>query len=169
MRQLGCCRACSTVISAKRSFGSVRKGPPEAVKMSRSTASRRSPMRHCSTALCSLSMGRMGTPARRAASVTTAPALTSTSLLARAMGIPACSAAKVGRIPCAPTSATTTRSFSGSAAASCSPSMPQRMRPRKALSCRNLWHACASPMTTPTGWKRSTCCASSSMLVFVAR
>jgi hypothetical protein len=99
MRQLGCCRACSTVISAKRSFGSVRKGPPEAVKMSRSTASHRSPMRHCSAALCSLSMGRMGTPARRAASVTIAPALTSTSLLARAMGIPACSAARVGQNP----------------------------------------------------------------------
>ncbi len=44
-------------------------------------------------ALCSLSTGRTATPRRRAAAITIAPAITSTSLLARAMVLPASIAA----------------------------------------------------------------------------
>ena len=47
-------------------------------------------------ALCSLSTGRMATPRRRAASTISAPAMTSTSLLASAIVLPASIAGEHG-------------------------------------------------------------------------
>ena len=61
---------------------------------------------------CSLSTGRICVPRARASSMTSGPATTSVSLLARATILPASSAAQVPRRPTAPTIALKTRSVS---------------------------------------------------------
>ena len=80
--------------------------------ISRRMLSFRSPHRHCQMALCSESIGRM--PPAPAAFITSAPAITSTSLVARAICFSASSAAMVGARARAPGMATTTRSHRGS-------------------------------------------------------
>ena len=94
--------------------------------MMREIADRSSPQRHCHIALCSLSTGSSSPPPCFAVAVTSAPAMTSTSLLARTTALPARRAASVGISPAAPTVPTTTRSASVSAA--CSSSGVQRAR-----------------------------------------
>ena len=64
-------------------------------------------------ALCSLSTGLIFTPCFRASAITIAPAITRTSLLARATSFPARIAASVGASPALPAVAITTRSTSG--------------------------------------------------------
>ena len=54
MRQVGCARASSRVMRSKLSRGRLRKGPPEAVRMSRRTSCGRRPSRHSCRAQCSL-------------------------------------------------------------------------------------------------------------------
>ena len=61
---------------------------------------------------CSLSTGRICVPRARASSMTSGPATTSVSLLARATILPASRAAQVPRNPTAPTIALKTRSVS---------------------------------------------------------
>ena len=73
---------------------------------------------------CSLSTGRISAPRRRAAAITRSPPQTRVSLLARATRLPRSTAARVGVSPTMPTTAVTTVSLSGRAAASTSPSMP---------------------------------------------
>ena len=75
-------------------------------------------------ALCSLSTGRIGTPLRRAASITRPPAITSTSLLASAMVLPASIAASTASSPAVPDEAHSTTSTSGCVATATSPSAP---------------------------------------------
>ena len=58
MLQLGWRRASDGAAVAIRSADHSRNGPPEAVRMSRDTAARSSPTRHCQMAECSESMGR---------------------------------------------------------------------------------------------------------------
>ena len=58
MRQVGWRRACSGVIAANSAAGVSRNGPPDAVRISRSTCARFSPTRHCQIAECSESIGR---------------------------------------------------------------------------------------------------------------
>ena len=64
--------------------------------MMRLSEARPRPSRHWKIALCSLSTGSRRTPRSRAAPVTTSPATTSTSLLAKAISLPALIAASVG-------------------------------------------------------------------------
>src|ERR1700730_9436512 len=104
--------ACSTVTWSRSRSGCDQNGPPLAVMIRRRTLSRRSPHRHCQIALCSESMGRM--PRSPAAFMTSAPAITSTSLVASATSFPAFKAAIVGASARAPGMATTTRSHRGS-------------------------------------------------------
>ncbi len=65
-----------------------RKGPPDAVMMTRLRSSRRSPRRHCASAECSESTGTSlsGSPFTR--SITSSPPTTSDSLLASARTLP---------------------------------------------------------------------------------
>src|SRR5262245_39526450 len=64
-------------------------------------------------ALCSLSTGKSRPPRSATSDITSSPATTSVSLLARATVLPASRAAHVHRIPAAPTTAETTTSTSG--------------------------------------------------------
>ena len=79
-----------------------RNGPPEAVRIRRRISLWCRPCRHWWMALCSLSTGRIATPWRRAAAVTSAPAITSTSLLASAIVLPASIAASTASRPAVP-------------------------------------------------------------------
>ena len=65
--QVGCFSACSGVMEANCSSGSWRNGPPEAVSQMVLTSACAPTRMHWWTALCSLSMGRMGTLRSRAA------------------------------------------------------------------------------------------------------
>ena len=73
-----------------------------------------SPMMHCQIAFGSLSRGSRSTPFALALDVTTSPAITTVSLLARAMVLPASMAASVGPMATSPIVAVTTMSTSGS-------------------------------------------------------
>ena len=107
--QFGCLSAIAGVTSFICSIVKERKGPPEAVRINFSTGLT-SPTRHWKIALCSLSTGSMGTPFSRHFAVTSSPATTKVSLLARAMGFPASTALNVGRSPAKPTNAVSTMS-----------------------------------------------------------
>ena len=131
MVQLGWRRASARVFAAISYRLRPKKGPPEQVSSSRFTSppagsARRSrqPWRHWKMAECSLSTGIISAPYFRAASITSSPAHTSVSLLARAIRLPASMAAIVGQRPAIPTTAVTTVSLSGSDAARRRPSRP---------------------------------------------
>jgi hypothetical protein len=75
-------------------------------------------------ALCSLSTGRIATPRSRAAAVTSSPAMTSTSLLASAIVLPASIAASTASRPAVPDEAQMTMSAVGWVATAINPSVP---------------------------------------------
>ena len=112
MSQFGWRKACSGVTSRSCSFVNVRNGPPEAVRSILSILLFPSPARHWKMAECSLSTGRMGARKVWASCVTSSPATTSVSLLARAMSLRARMACMVGNRPAKPTSAVSTTSTS---------------------------------------------------------
>ena len=160
MRHVGWRRASSGVAAAARSFVQVRNGPPEAVRMRRASSVRGRPVRHCSTALCSESTGTISPPPSRAARVTSSPAMTRVSLLARATRLPARSAASVASSPAAPTMPFTTIRTSGRVAASTRHSDPFPFP-----------HSPFPPFTIPTyaGRHSAACRASSSALECAVR
>ena len=80
-----------------------------------------SPWRHCQTALCSLSTGRIWAWCFLASGMTISPAVTSASLLASATVLPALMAESSGISPEEPEEAATTVSTSQWAAISSSP------------------------------------------------
>ena len=121
---VGCLSACSGVMASNWSSGSCRNGPPEAVSQMVFTSACAPTRRHWCTALCSLSMGRMGTLRSRAAAVRISPAATMHSLLARPTGLPARMAACVASRPATPTMAETTKSASGSVEQATVPAVP---------------------------------------------
>ena len=123
--QLGCFKASSTFTSFNCSLVRPRKGPPEAVIKSLSMVFGSSPFKDWKMALCSLSTGRICTPYSFARGIIICPAVTSVSLLARAISFPARIASMVGRIPIIPTMAVTRMSASGMAAISKRPSIPE--------------------------------------------
>ena len=97
MSQLGWRKACSRVTVSSSSRLLPKNGPPDAVRINFSRASRPGhPCKHWKIAECSLSTGRIFTPCCRASSITMAPPATRVSLLARARVFPARMAAKVG-------------------------------------------------------------------------
>ena len=83
------------------------------------------PFKHWKMALCSLSTGRRRTWCSLARGTIRWPAVTSVSLLARAMSFPDRMAAMVGRIPIIPTTAVTRISYPSMAAISIRPSIPE--------------------------------------------
>src|SRR5262245_40277523 len=64
--QFGCLSACSTVAALITSALAVRNGPPEAVRITRRTSSRRLPLMAWNNALCSESTGNTVAPAAAA-------------------------------------------------------------------------------------------------------
>ena len=122
--QLGCAMAWRGVTSAISTSERVRNGPPEAVRISRSTLSPRSPRNAWKIALCSESTGSSTAPLACTSSSRSLPAQTSDSLVARATMAPRRTAASVGPSPAAPTIADITHSAERSAA-SFSPSGPE--------------------------------------------
>ena len=99
---VGCFNACSGVIRAYSARGVVRDGPPEAVSQIVLISACAPTRMHWCTALCSLSMGRIGTLRSRAAAVRISLAVTMHSLLASPMGLPARIAACVASSPATP-------------------------------------------------------------------
>ncbi len=126
MFQVGWQSACSGVTLASSFAGNWRKGPPDAVRMSRETSALRAcwPLRHWKMALCSLSTGRSCTPFSSAARVITSPAITRISFDAIARSLPALIAARAGKSPAVPTIETSTMSVSARLATSMRPSGP---------------------------------------------
>ena len=98
-----------------------RNGPPDAVRISRRDLRPSRPCRHWWMALCSLSTGSTATPCRRAASITSAPAITRTSLFASAIVLPASIAASTASSAAVPDEAHSTMSTSGCVATAIEP------------------------------------------------
>ena len=92
------------------------------------TLSRCPGMRACQTPQCSLSTGRSLEPERCAAGMTSWPAATRVSLLARAISRPRVMAARVAGRPAAPTMAPRTMSHSTSRTRRSAAPWPRRMR-----------------------------------------
>ena len=88
-----------------------------------------SPIRHCCSALCSLSMGNIFTSFSLAALVIILPAATSVSLLANATSVPLLIAFKVGITPEKPTSEEIIRSVSDLLVICSNPSSPNSISP----------------------------------------
>src|SRR5574337_907468 len=149
--QVGCFNASAAVTWASAALESWRNGPPEAVRTMRRTGARLWPWRHWKTALCSESTGRSATLRARAAPVMRRPAMTSVSLLASAMFLPAWIAAIVGSSPAAPTRAESTTSASLWAASVTSPSAPARSSGRGCGSSR-------ARASTAVGSRSATAC-----------
>lgn len=149
IRQRGWRRAISGVTWA-RSSGSLRKGPPLAVRMSSATSSRLSPRRAWKRAECSESTGRISAPWASASRHKRGPAATMASLLARATRFPVRTAARVGASPARPgmaaTATSASRAATSSAVASLSPG-------KRALS--SLWRL--SSAATRRGFQRAIC------------
>ena len=94
---------------------------------------------------CSLSTGTMSAPYAAAWAITSSPAHTSVSLLARAMRRPRRMAASVGSSPTLPTTAVTTVSASWACAAARRPSGPDSTSMSVSRSrCRSTSAAAAS-------------------------
>ena len=116
--QFGWFNASARVTPYSSSFGRVRNGPPDAVRINLSTDSGSSPTRHWNIAECSESTGTSLDPYCLTSLVISSPATTRVSLLASAIVFPALMALIVGASPLYPTMAVTTMSTSSAAAAS---------------------------------------------------
>mgnify|MGYP001308873018 CR=1 FL=1 len=81
------------------SFGFVRKGPPEPVRIIRFICCLLSPVRHCQIALCSLSIGKRSQECLNSNSFIISPAMTIDSLFDSATSTPFLIAINVGNIP----------------------------------------------------------------------
>ena len=97
--QLGWARASRTVTLLSSSMLRVRKGPPEAVISSFFTVDDSSPAIHWYMAECSESTGIIREGELSSRRVTSSPATTIVSLLARAICLPASMARRVGARP----------------------------------------------------------------------
>ena len=122
--QVGWLRASWRVTFSSSSALVWRKGPPDAVRMTRPTSSRLPASSDWKMAECSLSTGRIRRPFSRARRVSMEPDMTSDSLLARARSLPVSRAAMLAGSPAAPEMAATSTSASVSRTSSTSPSSP---------------------------------------------
>ena len=119
--------------SGNRSTGVSLNAPPDAVIMRRDTGLS-SPRRHCHMALGSLSRGSSATPFARAALVSSSPDMTTLSLFARAIDLPASMAANVAGIATSPVVAATTMSTQSWATIS---SIGLSAQPQSAMNARS--------------------------------
>ena len=101
-----------------------------------------------------------------ASAMTSSPAHTRVSLLARPIRLPALMAAKVGFKPTMPTTAVITQSACSNVAASMRPSSPQLTRVGRSRSCScNSTAASCVAITAKSGQNSRHCCAMRSTLV----
>src|SRR3954451_13007934 len=184
MSHVGCASASSGVIPDR----SVRprKGPPDAVRTSRSTVPGRSAFTSWKRAECSESTGMIRVSVASARAVTSSPPTTRLSLFASASSIPSVSATIVGPSPADPTIPFSTRSAPDAAISSRMPSSPVRTRPFHACDAaaaasgsaraiagtpwsracsvrRSHWRPAASPMTDSSSEAATTSSACSPM------
>src|SRR5204863_7995988 len=126
-----------------------------------------SPRKHCQMALCSLSTGKRETPACSTACVTICPAMTSVSLFASAIVLPAAIAAKVGLSPTKPEVAATTISASACVASSNNPCSPSTTS-GKASCAASSTPGMSAKHATRDGLNSCTCCVSNETLLRAA-
>jgi hypothetical protein len=116
---------------------------------------------------CSESTGMISAPVFSAASITSSPAQTRVSLLAKAIRFFSPMAASVGLSPTIPTTAVTTVSASGSAAASSRAANPPSTLVSVSFSRTAKSRAAASSVITARrGWNFRTCASKRSTLLF---
>ena len=151
--QLGCFKASALVTDWSCSRCIPKKGPPEQVsKILRISSWRREPMRHWKTAECSESTGIISQPYFSASAITSSPAHTRVSLLARPIRFPARMAARVGFSPTMPTTAVITQSADGMEAASSRPSSPDKtLMGKSEISRARAWAASSVAITASSG------------------
>ena len=124
MFQVGWRRHSAAVAPGILAASQVRRGPPEAVIINRSTFSLSCPSKHWNIAECSLSMGSISTLYSVANAVINGPPATKVSLLARPIVFLHLIASTVGSIPAAPTMAVMTMVASGRVAPAIKASLP---------------------------------------------
>ncbi len=124
MSQLGCAIASRGVTAAMASRERSRNGPPEAVRMRRSTVSVGFAPQRLEDRIVLGVHRQQHAPLRRTSSISSAPAQTRHSLVASATIAPRRIAVRVGPRPAAPTIAAMTQS-AGRSAASIRPASPQ--------------------------------------------
>ncbi len=149
-----------------RSSGQARKGPPDAVSSSSSTASLRSKSNTWNIALCSESTGNKVAPCRPTSRITRSPALTRHSLLAKAITAPRRTAAISGFSPAAPTIAAMTQSAGRSAAEITASGPAATSIPLPDSASLSALYPCGSARATKRGRSASACRASNSTLLF---
>src|SRR6266498_2418662 len=158
--QFGCLSARAGVTSRSSGPGTVRRGPPLAVRMRRRTSSRLWPASDWWIALCSESTGRIVTPRSAARRTSSSPARTSDSLFASPTVFPASMAAAVERSPAPPEIAARTKSTSGWEAAVTAPASPASTSTPAGTRARSARAVASSCTETRRGRKRRTCSAS---------
>ena len=165
--QLGCLRASAGVTVFNSSRLLPKKGPPEQVRISRLISFLSpQPMRHWKIAECSESTGMISAWYFSASAITSSPAQTSVSLLARPMRLPARMAARVGFRPTMPTTAVMTQSAAGREAASRRPVSPHSTRMgRSRISADSSFAAASVAMTASSGLNSRHCSAMRCTLV----
>ncbi|CAH0327171.1 hypothetical protein SRABI128_05835 [Microbacterium sp. Bi128] len=171
MSQVGWARASWGETSCSSSRVLPRNGPPDAVRISRSTSAAEPERRHWAMAECSESTGTI-CPSR-AAALTRAPPTIRDSLLASASVAPEARAARVGASPIEPVMPlrTTSAVISATRVEASGPVMSSGLYPMspaaRAASSIMRRRAEASPEATPTAWARvwTACRARSSRLL----
>ena len=162
MRQFGWRTASAGVAWRIASSVAARKGPPEAVRISRSTSSNRAAARHWKMALCSESTGRSAVPEASTARIRRGPAQTRHSLLASATIRPFPMAAIVGARPAAPTMAAIVQSTGRAAASTSASAPPAASIPLPARRSLRSGRRPDSPMTARRARRASAASASAS-------
>ena len=170
MFQRGCFTASAGVMASSSARFRPRKGPPEQVNRILCSSPGFRPVRHWKIAECSESTGTISAPVSFARRITSSPAQTRVSLLARAMRLRASMAARVGFSPTAPDTAVTTQSVSGRVAASIRPSMPLPTRmPVSARAIFSCFAASSSKAATKAGRNFRACSSRRSIRRFAVR
>ena len=150
--QFGWLTACCGVTCSSSLLALPRKGPPEPVSRIFFSSPFPLPIRHWKIAECSLSTGMISAPIFAACFITSVPAQTRVSLLARAILFFSRMAASVGLRPTDPETAVTTQSLPEKAAASVRPSIPETTRTsRSATAIRKVFAASSSKTATSSG------------------
>ena len=167
--QLGCRRASALVTDFNSSALLPKKGPPEQVKISR-RISRFSPapMRHWKIAECSESTGTISAPYFFASAMTSSPAQTRVSLLARPMRFFRRMASSVGFRPSIPTTAVMTQSASSMEAAWRSPPSPHSTSTGRSEICSASATATSSVAMTASLGRNSRHCSAMRSTLFPA-
>ena len=168
--QLGCFRACVLVTVFSCSNVYVRKGPPEAVRITFSIGLPTSPAKHWKTAECSESTGKIGVRYCCANWFINSPATTSVSLLARAIALRARIAFMVGFNPAYPTMAVSTMSIGPASTIWQIASVPAYTLIGRSLNASfSSAYFASLAITTTSGWNFLACAINRSTRLLAVR